>query len=320
MAWQLSYLHELAERGIDLAGADRVVGTSAGALVAAVLTARRLSRINKELTVLARLPMVLGALAPSGHLKPSQVRALDLFRHAPDADPPRSGPSATPRSRPRRRRRRRWPATSDWSWRRGHGRPPCCTSPASTPTPANVSSSPVPPASAYAAPSPPAARCRACSRRNRSVTAAAWTAASAAAAPTSTCSPARERAVVLALTDGSGIVKATMTTTPGSTEAELAALEASGSRVFRRVPDKVDPKTLMDPAAVPDAIATAAARPRPTPTSSARSSPEQPHCAPRYTVFRWLSRSRGESPSPTKTCSASPPTVTGTSWWRGCCW
>ena len=25
--------------------------------------------------------------------------------------------------------------------------------------------------------------------------------------------------------------------------------------MFRRVPDKVDPKTLMDPAAVPDAIA-----------------------------------------------------------------
>ena len=64
-----------------------------------------------------------------------------------------------------------------------------------------------------------------------------------------------ERVVVLALTDGSGILKATMTTTPGSTEAELAALEESGSRVFRRVPDRVDPKTLMNPGAVPDAIA-----------------------------------------------------------------
>ncbi|MEA2704975.1 MAG: hypothetical protein QOD63_2920, partial [Actinomycetota bacterium] len=87
VAWQLSYLRELAERGIDLAGADRVVGTSAGALVASVLTARRLSRAHMELTVLSRLPMFLGALAPSGHLHPSQVRALDLFRHAADAEP-----------------------------------------------------------------------------------------------------------------------------------------------------------------------------------------------------------------------------------------
>ena len=46
-----------------------------------------------------------------------------------------------------------------------------------------------------------------------------------------------------------------MTTGPGTHEAELAALRASGSEVVHRHPESVDVATLMDPAAVPDAIA-----------------------------------------------------------------
>ncbi|MGI8776280.1 MAG: hypothetical protein ACR2LJ_02590 [Acidimicrobiales bacterium] len=45
-----------------------------------------------------------------------------------------------------------------------------------------------------------------------------------------------------------------MTSAPGSTEREFAALVASGSKVFCRVPTTVEPNALMDPAALPDAI------------------------------------------------------------------
>ena len=89
VAWQVAYLFELAERGVDLAGADRVVGTSAGSVVASVLEAGNLSRLHTELKVLARLPKVVGALAPAGDLSASQLRALEMFATASDADPER---------------------------------------------------------------------------------------------------------------------------------------------------------------------------------------------------------------------------------------
>jgi hypothetical protein len=47
-----------------------------------------------------------------------------------------------------------------------------------------------------------------------------------------------------------------MTTQAGSQQREHAALAASGTRVFRRVPEAVDLQKLMDPAAVTEAIAT----------------------------------------------------------------
>ena len=55
----------MGEQGIDLAGADRVVGTSAGALVVALLEAGRLGRFHRELTVVARAQKLLAALAPT---------------------------------------------------------------------------------------------------------------------------------------------------------------------------------------------------------------------------------------------------------------
>jgi NTE family protein len=74
VAWQVAYLFELSRSGIDLAGADRVVGTSAGSLVASVLEAGNLGRMHAEMRVLARVPKVVGALAPAGALAPSQER------------------------------------------------------------------------------------------------------------------------------------------------------------------------------------------------------------------------------------------------------
>ena len=63
------------------------------------------------------------------------------------------------------------------------------------------------------------------------------------------------RAVVLNLTDGAGAQTGALTSTPTAVVDELAALEASGTEVFHRMPETMDILTLMDPAAVPDAIA-----------------------------------------------------------------
>ena len=69
-----------------------------------------------------------------------------------------------------------------------------------------------------------------------------------------------QRAVVIQLTDGTDLdlgVDAGMTSGPGAAIAELESLEASGTKVFNRMPEKVDIERLMDPTAVPDAIAQA---------------------------------------------------------------
>ena len=87
VAWQVAYLHELSEHDIRLDGADRVVGTSAGSIVASVLEAGHLGRTFKELTILAKLPKLVGALAPAGDLHPSQLRACDVFATAADNHP-----------------------------------------------------------------------------------------------------------------------------------------------------------------------------------------------------------------------------------------
>jgi hypothetical protein len=47
-----------------------------------------------------------------------------------------------------------------------------------------------------------------------------------------------------------------MTTQAGSQQREYDALVASGTRVFRRIPEAVSLEKLMDPAAVSDAIVT----------------------------------------------------------------
>ena len=64
------------------------------------------------------------------------------------------------------------------------------------------------------------------------------------------------RAVVLSITDGSIVTQSAMTVQPGSHEDEVAALRASGTEVILRVPASVDVLRLMDPLAVPEAIAT----------------------------------------------------------------
>jgi hypothetical protein len=65
------------------------------------------------------------------------------------------------------------------------------------------------------------------------------------------------RVVVLCLTDGVGVDIGAMTMAPGGIQRELDDLRQSGSKVFFRTPESMDLERLMDPAAVPDAIAMA---------------------------------------------------------------
>ncbi len=87
VAWQIAYLNGLAARGVRLTDAEIVVGTSAGSLVAGILTAGRLHRFGVKVDLLAKLPALVSALAPVKDLHPSQVRARDLFAEATDATP-----------------------------------------------------------------------------------------------------------------------------------------------------------------------------------------------------------------------------------------
>ena len=63
------------------------------------------------------------------------------------------------------------------------------------------------------------------------------------------------RALVLCLTDGGGAETGAMTVGPTSFADEVAGLEGSGTKVFHRIPETMDLLTLMDPTAVPDALA-----------------------------------------------------------------
>jgi len=254
VAWQVTYLHEMATRGIDVAGADRVVGTSAGALVAAVLEAGRIRRLRAELTLLAKLPKVLGALAPTSDLRPSQVRAVELFRHAADARietvrtighaalaAQTSSPTVMVRKLGAILALRRWPsaalqltAVDTYTGER------CVMGPGAGVgiAVAVAASSAVP---GLFAPQPIGDR-----RCMDGGVCGTGTHLDLLAG----C----QRVVVLALTDGRGLEHGMMTSAPGSTENEFAALAASGTKVFCRVPATVDAEALMDPAAVPAAI------------------------------------------------------------------
>jgi len=87
VAWLTGYLGELGARRIDVYDADRIVGTSAGALVAGIVAAGRLERVGRVLRLLSQRPALISRLAPAGALKASQERGRDLFDRAQDAEP-----------------------------------------------------------------------------------------------------------------------------------------------------------------------------------------------------------------------------------------
>ena len=87
VAWQSAYLQTLADHGLHVDNADRVVGTSAGSVVASALVGGKLKRLHSEASLLSRVPALASALAPASTLSPSQQRALELFLKATDGDP-----------------------------------------------------------------------------------------------------------------------------------------------------------------------------------------------------------------------------------------
>lgn len=255
VAWQVAYLAALAERGVDLAGAPRVVGTSAGSLVSSVLEAGNIGRFRKEVGFLSRVPKLVGVLAPADKLNPSQERARDLFFLARDAEADTireighaalaaraPGPSVMPRNVAVMLASRKWPADAlhitcvdAFTGER------CVVTRASgvNVTRAVAASSAVP---GLFTPQP--ILDRRCMDGGVGGTGTHLDLLAGA-----------RRAVVLNLTDGTGVEVGAMTSKPGDFLDELAALRASGTEVFHRMPEKMDLLTLMDPAAVSDAIA-----------------------------------------------------------------
>ena len=87
VAWQTGYLRRLEELGLGLGSADRLVGTSAGSIVASILAGEKLAGFARTVDLLARAPGLLALMASSGTLEPSCQRALDAFRDSRDSEP-----------------------------------------------------------------------------------------------------------------------------------------------------------------------------------------------------------------------------------------
>ena len=245
MTGRCSNLHGLAAHGIRLDAAERVVGTSAGSLIASALVGGHVRRLHTELAELAHVPALLSAMAPAGHLHPSQQRALDLFRQAGD------GAVATVRAIGHA-------ALAALVAGRGHfpsdslcvtcvdcytGERCVITRGTSTPIPFAVAASSAVPG--LFAPQPIGDR--RCMDGGVSGTGIHLDLVAGAT-----------RVVGLALSDGSQLAPGTMTTSPGSQQRELDELAASGARVFVRVPEAATLDELMSPTAVPKAMAMGA--------------------------------------------------------------
>ncbi len=87
VAWQLAYLRALEERGVRVGDADRVVGTSAGSVVATIVASGRLRRAHFQVETLAKVPQIVAAMAPAQDLSRSQLVALAKFWNADNARP-----------------------------------------------------------------------------------------------------------------------------------------------------------------------------------------------------------------------------------------
>ena len=70
VAWQVGYLQTLANLGIRFDDADRVVGTSAGSMVATALTGGKLKRCHAEVSLLAKVPVPGLGPGPGLHPEP----------------------------------------------------------------------------------------------------------------------------------------------------------------------------------------------------------------------------------------------------------
>ena len=91
VAWQVGYLQTLAGGGVHLGTADRIVGTSAGSVVAAALTHRRLRLLYFQSKLAERSPELVGTITdlvlPSRPSTPEQEQAFRTYLDAADSRP-----------------------------------------------------------------------------------------------------------------------------------------------------------------------------------------------------------------------------------------
>ncbi len=255
VAWQVAYLQTLAGYGIRFDNADRVVGTSAGSMVATALTGGKLKRLHSEISLLSKVPSLVSALAPASTLSPSQQRALDLFIKATDGD--RSTiqeighaalAAAAPKPEVMRRNIALVVGTGPWTAPSLHitcvdaytGERCVVTKDSYTSLPRAVAASSAVPG--VFAPQPIGDR--RCMDGGVSGTGTHLDLLGGA-----------RRVLILALTDGSDIAEGMMTSHPGEGLQELEDLKASGTDVILRVPAEVDLMMLMEPTSVPRALA-----------------------------------------------------------------
>lgn len=257
VAWQVTYLEQLAQRGVDLKGAGRVVGTSAGSLVASILESGNLRRFEREVSFFAKTPALVNLLAPSGSLKPSQQRALDFFVAAQSAEPDlirsighEALAAATPPASKMARSVSMMLLSRSWPADALHitcvdtltGERCVVTRDAGVRIERAVAASSAVPGIF----SPQPILDRRCMDGGVSGSGTHLDLLAGC-----------DRAVVLSLTTTTPAPIGAMTQSPGGFAKEVAALEATGTRVFLRSPETMDITKLMDPKSVPDAIAMA---------------------------------------------------------------
>jgi NTE family protein len=258
VAWQVAYLQTLANHGIRFDDADRVVGTSAGSMVATALTGGKLKRLHSEVSLLSKVPALVSALAPASILSPSQQRALDLFIKATDGEPATvqeigHAALAAAAPKPEIMRRNISLVVGTGHWTSESLRITCVdayTGERCVVTKDSLTSLPRAVAASSAVPgvfAPQPIGDRRCMDGGVSGTGTHLDLFSGA-----------RRVLILALTDGSDVSEGMMTSHPGDGLQELEDLKASGTEVVLRVPSEVDLMQLMEPASVPKALALGA--------------------------------------------------------------
>jgi len=256
VAWQLAYLRALEERGVRVGDADRIVGTSAGSVVATLVASGKLRRAHFQVETLAKLPQLIAAMAPAQELRRSQLVALHAFWTATDDRPEtvqaigRAALAAVtpdvatlPRSLSLLLARRRWPSAALHVTAADAYTGERCviTEAAGVPVHrAAAASSSVP---GLFAPQPVLDR-------------RCMDGGAAGSGTHPDLVAGAERALVLALADNGDVGLAT--SPPGAFAAGIEALAASGTRVEVRTSRLPADTMLMDPHQVPTALALGA--------------------------------------------------------------